>query len=305
MLRRHACFVLLLCLLMVGCTASPVGQVSTLTADVDIAFASTRDLMVGRRSGIVQVMKRDGSHRNGLAQTVLGRVGEAPSWSPDGRCLGFVEIGTGKDFVVWTVVCADGDKWIIPNALYGVWSPDGRELAYYLAGEHGCASINVLDLSTGQSRRLVDAMEVLPQENWQGRRLTWSPSGKWLAYERPDSSGRWGIYLVSSDGVEHTFLTEGRRPDWSPTRPEIAFDEGGDLWLIDTDSFERQRITSGQKGDLWASWSPDGEELVFESTRDGNGEIYRVRRDGTGLLRLTYDPAWDGRPAWRPAYRAP
>jgi Tol biopolymer transport system component len=36
------------------------------------------------------------------------------------------------------------------------------------------------------------------------------------------------------------------------------------------------------------------------SMRDGNWEIYVVNSDGTGLKRLTKDPAIDGLPTWSP-----
>jgi TolB protein len=64
-------------------------------------------------------------------------------------------------------------------------------------------------------------------------------------------------------------------------------------------------------------WSPDGLKIAFETrldpgaaalgpTRYGgqcvgcNVEIYVVNADGTGLRRLTRNPAGDGVPAWSP-----
>ncbi len=38
--------------------------------------------------------------------------------------------------------------------------------------------------------------------------------------------------------------------------------------------------------------------IVFVSERDGEGDLYRMQVDGTGLLRLTDDPALDTDPAW-------
>lgn len=49
-----------------------------------------------------------------------------------------------------------------------------------------------------------------------------------------------------------------------------------------------------------ASWSPDGEQLVFYSERDGNAEIYRMGADGSNPVRLTDSPANDGYPAFSP-----
>jgi Tol biopolymer transport system component len=41
-------------------------------------------------------------------------------------------------------------------------------------------------------------------------------------------------------------------------------------------------------------------DVVFQSTRDGNFEIYSMRSDGTDELRLTNDPADDFEPSWSP-----
>ena len=40
-------------------------------------------------------------------------------------------------------------------------------------------------------------------------------------------------------------------------------------------------------------WSPDGKWIVFDSTRDGNYEIYIMRADGSGQKRLTQNPWQD------------
>lgn len=57
-------------------------------------------------------------------------------------------------------------------------------------------------------------------------------------------------------------------------------------------------------GDLLATGtpgvgSPDG-RIAFTSRRDGNGEIYVIDADGTGLTRLTNDPGEDWGPSWSP-----
>jgi Tol biopolymer transport system component len=52
--------------------------------------------------------------------------------------------------------------------------------------------------------------------------------------------------------------------------------------------------------DFNASFSRDGNWIVFTSQRDGSADIYRARVDGSGLQRLTDDPAFDDQAALSP-----
>ena len=45
---------------------------------------------------------------------------------------------------------------------------------------------------------------------------------------------------------------------------------------------------------------PDKALILFESTRDGNSEIYVMRADGTAQRRLTDNPAAEHHPEWSP-----
>lgn len=46
--------------------------------------------------------------------------------------------------------------------------------------------------------------------------------------------------------------------------------------------------------------TPGGEQIAFNSSRDGNDEIYLMNSDGTGLVNLTNHPSFDAQPTWSP-----
>ena len=58
------------------------------------------------------------------------------------------------------------------------------------------------------------------------------------------------------------------------------------------------RLTTSAAWDWGPTWSPDGLQIVFQSARDGNAEIYRMNADGSFQTRLTNDPDWDLHPFW-------
>ncbi len=66
-------------------------------------------------------------------------------------------------------------------------------------------------------------------------------------------------------------------------------------------SFAQQLLTSHGSDDRYPRWSPNGDEIVFETKRDGNWEIYKIDRDGAGLTRLTDHDADDRRATWHPS----
>jgi TolB protein len=60
------------------------------------------------------------------------------------------------------------------------------------------------------------------------------------------------------------------------------------------------RLTVNPALDANPAWSPDGRQIVFQSDRDGNTEVYVMNADGTGQRRLTRDVAVDQVPDWQP-----
>jgi TolB protein len=56
--------------------------------------------------------------------------------------------------------------------------------------------------------------------------------------------------------------------------------------------------------DYSPSFSSDGQWVVFTSQRDGSADIYRVHPDGTGMERLTDDPAFDDQAVLSPDARS-
>jgi hypothetical protein len=59
-------------------------------------------------------------------------------------------------------------------------------------------------------------------------------------------------------------------------------------------------LTRGWAFDGDPAWSPEGSQVAFDTTRDGNLEIYVMGADGTNPTRLTRDPGWDFAPDWSP-----
>lgn len=78
------------------------------------------------------------------------------------------------------------------------------------------------------------------------------------------------------------------------------------VWTANPDLTAEQQLTDGPYDSGWATWSPDGRRLAFNSTRDDIGDtgaisdIFVMNADGTGVARLTTSTNWSEQPAWSP-----
>ncbi len=73
------------------------------------------------------------------------------------------------------------------------------------------------------------------------------------------------------------------------------------IWLIDLDTDETCKLTAGPGQDTHPTWSPDGSQLAFFSTRSGIRQLYSISIDGGEPRQLTDLGQGLGRgPAWSP-----
>jgi Tol biopolymer transport system component len=75
-----------------------------------------------------------------------------------------------------------------------------------------------------------------------------------------------------------------------------------ELYIANADGTGERKLIPTPGFDYHASFSKDGQWLVFTSERDGLGQanLYRIRADGTGLQRLTHHPAVDDAAVYSP-----
>ena len=74
--------------------------------------------------------------------------------------------------------------------------------------------------------------------------------------------------------------------------------ESRGLFMVSTRTGDETIIPTGANGDAYATWSPKSDVIAFESTRDGNPEIYTADIDGRGVARLTDNNVLDEWPQW-------
>jgi TolB protein len=192
------------------------------------------------------------------------------------------------------------------------WSKNGR-IAYQFGASSVRSIYSIKPDHTGNVREtLSPADEVNP---------SWSSDGRFIAYALL-IGGDFDIWIHDiTSGQDFPFYgfpgTQETRPAWSPDGTRIAFvttQNGGDgeiaVTEVDTSSGtpilgNAFLLTDNTFIDFDPTWSHDGAQIAFSSTRSGGRDIYRMSAefgegDPASLVRLTTHSAGDHNPAWSP-----
>jgi TolB protein len=146
-----------------------------------------------------------------------------------------------------------------------------------------------------------------------------APDGLRFVYRAFGPTGDDGLKIRNMESGAVTTLTHGydNFPLWSPRGDLVMFSRltkgNYEIWTIKPNGTGARKVTSGRGTDAHQGWSPDGERIVFASSRMGfkdeaiytdapqpYGEIFVMRSDGTNVEQLTDDQWEEGTPAWRP-----
>ncbi|MCH6554601.1 MAG: DPP IV N-terminal domain-containing protein, partial [Acidobacteria bacterium] len=147
------------------------------------------------------------------------------------------------------------------------WSPDSRKIAF-LWNRAGMRfrDLWVYDAESGQLTRLTeldhepDEWTTPPSHKDPKRKQYLPPEGGLRSFEwAPDSQKlafafRGELYVIQADGSQQERLTKSKqaetRPKFSPDSHKLAFTSGGELWVLDLRNGQRVQLTSGGGEDV-------------------------------------------------------
>jgi Tol biopolymer transport system component len=182
------------------------------------------------------------------------------------------------------------------------WSYDGAYLAYSdveLKGGTPKVQVKMISSTGG-----VPTVVANP-----GQDPTWSPDGKWIAYQGGDVNADHAtadatLSVIGIDGKGQRVITgqTGQTqytfsfPQWSPDGLELAYQAfgtgGRDIFVTSLDGKQIRAIASQPTDENWPVWSPDGKRIAYDgpSSTPGMWQIALVDRDGANPVTLQHPP---------------
>ena len=199
-------------------------------------------------------------------------------------------------------------------ALLPTWSPDCQWIAFGFGtffGGRGFAPANVFMVKADGSEN-----KQVTQSKVNAGFPAWDPDGRTLIYrvwgtaESPETRGLRALDLKSG---ETTVLTKewDNFPFISPSGDRVVFtrrmpDFDFEVFTMKPDGSDVTRLTTTRGADAHATWSADGKEIWFESSRTGfkdeaalydtspqpYAQVFLMNRDGSHVRQLT-DSKWE------------
>lgn len=145
-------------------------------------------------------------------------------------------------------------------------------------------------------------------------RERWAPDGSLqgeVAYVLETGVGRSALYVMDiSTGKQVRLPSPGEylnSPEWSPDGQTLAFsatdeNDWAQLWVSAPDGTDAVQITKGLAANDYPAFTPDGENIIFSSTRGVHGRwhLFSVPVEGGKPVRLTDGDSDDVHPAVSP-----
>lgn len=237
--------------------------------------------------GVLLVKRPNEQHQKELGEPIFAPDGKHVYYTRNTTPGAIFEYAQDSNNQLFAIERYDLDSGKIESVIGGEGgavrptpSPDGKKIAY-VRREATKPRLYVRDLTTGEDRKVYDALDMDMQETWAVTgvypNMAWTPDSGSLVVWAGGKLNR--LDLATGKSAVIPFKISDTRGLIDPPRPAVA---------VAPDSFE----TKMPRG---ASVSPDGKSVVFETL----GKLWIKPMSGGEPRRLTKDDAaMEAYPAW-------
>ena len=190
------------------------------------------------------------------------------------------------------------------------WNPDGTRIVYSYGSPNDLESSSLYVMNPDGNGRMkifevfLDGARILSPR--------WSPEGNRIAFIGDGflfgGDGFESPALINPDGSDFTALDESNGYDshfaraealsWSPDSRYFVYSSQGSLRIKAADGSSDVLIPLQTTYNTVPDWHPSGDKIAYTAGYGLETYIFVTNTDGTGVTRLTDDPAADGDPDW-------
>lgn len=193
----------------------------------------------------------------------------------------------------------------VGNAFSPSYSPDGRQIAFVNRVDDEPAAVWIMG-SDGATPHAI------PSPAGTVVAAQWSPDGRYIAVAAAvENSFSHRIFIIDLENptaaprqVPTALVDVGGSLAWSPDQRDLLIFAGPaaarEIYRLDIATGQTTQLTFGGNN-ASASYSPDGQYVVFNSLRNGGqADLYIMQADGHSMRQLTDHPEPDWQPRWGP-----
>ena len=284
--------------------------------------------------GVVLVKKPNEQHQKELGEPIFAPDGKHIYYTRNvtaGPIFEYAQDSNGEVFDIERYEIDTGKTESVVTGAGGsvrpTPSPDGKKIAF-VRRERTQSKLYVKDFSTGEERKIYDALDQDVQETWAVTgvypNMDWSPDSKsiyfwaggkirkvdWptgtvddIPFRISDSRGIIDPPRPAVEVAPASFQTSmPRGVSTSPDDRSIVFETMGKLWIKPASGGAAKRLTAAKdEMEAYPSWSRDGKTIVYVAWTDkGLGEIRTVASTGSASRTITQQPGHYARPRFSP-----
>ena len=252
----------------------------------------------------VMTVRPDGTDQRQLTHVPEGKQAGAPDISPDGRTIAYVSNEGGDNFAVWAMnTDGSGQHQLFGKAGFDYyqprWSPDGTRLVVTRC-DSSVGFITNCDIV--MTKRDGSGLRTLVGGGRFSGDATFSPDGKWIAFDSDRAGYISTVWVLRIDGGKPIRLTdpnlEAFWPNWSPDGSHLVISSNccralSQVFTMRRDGSHLRQLThaTGGGGPAFASYSPDGRQIVFTSDQlrgpdFDRADLFVMNADGTQGHRI-------------------